>query len=45
MDLCLVGEAITYVDRLQVMHAIDDLLLPCSCEGSAGKCHQLVLDQ
>ena len=28
VDLCLVGEAITHADRLQLMHAIDDLLLP-----------------
>ena len=28
VDLCLVGDAITHVDRLQLMHAIDDLLLP-----------------
>ena len=28
VDLCLVGEAITYSDRLQLMHAIDDLFLP-----------------
>ena len=28
VDLCLVGEAITHVDRLQLMHAMDELLLP-----------------
>ena len=28
VDLCLVGEAITHADRLQLMHAIDELLLP-----------------
>ena len=28
LDLCLVGEAITHLDRLQLMHAIDELLLP-----------------
>ena len=28
VDLCLVGEAITPVDRLQMMHVIDELLLP-----------------
>ena len=27
LDLCLVGEAITHLDRLQLMHAIDELLL------------------
>ena len=27
LDLCLVGE-ITHLDRLQLMHAIDELLLP-----------------
>ena len=27
-DLCLVGEAITHLDRLQLMHPIDELLLP-----------------
>ena len=28
LDLCLFGEAITHLDRLQLMHAIDELLLP-----------------
>ena len=28
LDLCLVGEGITHTDRLQLMHAIDELLLP-----------------
>ena len=28
LDLCLVGEAITHLDRLQLMHAIDEQLLP-----------------
>ena len=28
VDLCLVGEAITHADRLQLLHAIDALLLP-----------------
>ena len=28
LDLCLVGEAITHLDRQQLMHAIDELLLP-----------------
>jgi len=28
LDVCLVGEAITHLDRLQLMHAIDELLLP-----------------
>ena len=28
LDLCLVGEGTTHIDRLQLMHAIDELLLP-----------------
>ena len=28
LDLCLVGETITHLDRLKLMHAIDELLLP-----------------
>ena len=28
LDVCLVGEAIANLDRLQLMHAIDELLLP-----------------
>ena len=27
LDLCLVGEAITHLDRLQLIHTIDELLL------------------
>ena len=28
LDLCLVGETITHLDRLKLIHAIDELLLP-----------------
>ena len=28
LDLCLVGEAITHLDRLQLMHTVYELLLP-----------------
>ena len=28
VDLYLVGEAITHADRLQLMHAMDEILLP-----------------
>ena len=32
LDLCLIGDAITHLDRLRLMHAIDELLLPWSVD-------------
>ena len=32
LDLCLMGDAITHLDRLRLMHAIDELLLPWSVD-------------
>ena len=32
LDLCLVGKSITHVDRLRLMQAIDELLLPWSVD-------------
>ena len=32
LDLCLIGDAITHQDRLRLMHAIDELLLPWSVD-------------
>ncbi len=32
LDLCLVGDALTHLDRVQLLHGIDELLLPWSVE-------------
>ncbi len=32
LDLCLVGEALTHLDRVQLLHSIDELLLPWSVD-------------
>ena len=32
LDLCLVGDALTHLDRVQLLHAIDELLLPWSVD-------------
>ena len=36
LDLCLVGDAITHQDRLRLMHAIDELLLPWTVDRGPG---------